>query len=119
KILGKTITSADNVVPISLERIDNQGKVYVTYEDATGKNSAAIPLDKGAGLVDTYYPGASEAGKAIISGEPAKENKKGLFERLSGNVESYVYEMNGERFAIPKDQADEFLKDNPTAKRIK
>jgi hypothetical protein len=64
-IIGSKIQSDGNVIPITLERIDESGNLHVTYKDRKGTQSATLPMSKASGLVDTFYPGASEASKKI------------------------------------------------------
>jgi hypothetical protein len=72
-IIGSKIQSDGNVIPITLERIDESGNLHVTYKDRMGTQSTTLPMSKASGLVDTFYPGASEASKNIRpKTEPSK-----------------------------------------------
>jgi hypothetical protein len=72
-IIGSKIQSDGNVIPITLERIDESGNLHVTYKDRMGTQSTTLPMSKASGLVDTFYPGASEASKSIRpKTEPSK-----------------------------------------------
>jgi hypothetical protein len=72
-IIGSKIQSNGNVIPITLERIDESGNLHVTYKDRMGTQSTTLPMSKASGLVDTFYPGASEASKNIRpKTEPSK-----------------------------------------------
>jgi hypothetical protein len=64
-IIGSKIQSDGNVIPITLERIDESGNLHLTYKDRKGAQSTTLPMSKASGLVDTFYPGASEASKKI------------------------------------------------------
>jgi hypothetical protein len=64
-LVGTKIQSDGGVVPVTLERVDENGQLHVTYKDRMGTQSTTLPMSKASGLVDTFYPGASEASKKI------------------------------------------------------
>lgn len=78
QLVGGEIKSKSGFVPVTLERVGEDGNLYLSYktsyqeEDEYGKMKTIedskivpIPMSKASGLVDTFYPGASEAAKSI------------------------------------------------------
>jgi hypothetical protein len=116
-VTGSKLTTVSDVVPVTLERIDQNGNLHLTYKDGDAAKATSIPMSKASGLVDTFYPGASEVSKGI---KVNQDNSPAFYTgRIKSDSGLSTYEVNGTVYNIPSDKVADFLKDYPKAKKVR